>query len=95
MKLRGAALVLGAVLFAVFVWPTPYRADRIGSSIRKTNRVTWALGLDHAREREDNESTAAIFGAGVLIGLLPGYLVAAAVYSRRLRRTGPPRSDEK
>lgn len=83
--MRRVALTLAAILFAVFIWPTPYRADRVGDGIRKTNRVAWALGLDRA---QGDAATAA--GVGVLIGLLPGYLVAAAVYSRRLRRAGPP-----
>ena len=81
--MRRAAVTLVAILFAIFVWPTPYRADHVGEGLRKTNRIAWALGLD--RQHGDTATAAA---AGLVVGLLPGYLIAAAVYSRRLKRAG-------
>jgi hypothetical protein len=74
MRFRRVFVIIAFALFFAFVWPTPYRHDRVSSPafdsgsysrVEKTNRICEALGL------ANSESPAwpfAWLGIGAAIG---------------------------
>ncbi len=80
MKKLGLYLVI--LLFAMFVWPTPYRTDEH----RKVSRIEWALGS----ESEGPLRALAVPVFAFVCGVPFGYIVGR-IHDDRLRRKGGDR----
>ncbi len=59
------AVWVAAILFSIFVWPTPYRMD----GRAKISRLAWALDLDRGDTLNDTVTLGLLgFGLGAVVG---------------------------